>query len=308
MMANESLPMTGDVFAGVIKGIGKGMEGRLHDAAVLTYADLAALSPEEIAVILDGVIGMSPERIKNLDWVGQARNLVGKTPPPGNGFHYATFRVELTLTAEREVHRTRVFDNRKPEREPGKWSGWQEDRLTQFIMKQAGVKRPLPTPAPRTTTHENDLETGKTAVSQPVSPTKTAPSVATNGLAKLTIVEAQAFDSGQTTPTKIVRIHDDWGIQVKWALTEDQVLPQDMEWVISVYLESIGKKAQEYDLPVVKMQKSATNVIVEPDPTQQMDPGVYRLGIAMTGQSPSGDPLPIAAYRDGGMVHFFDAK
>lgn len=148
------------------------------------------------------------------------------------------------------------------------------------------------------------MAASETAVT--VQPTTAAHKAATVQ-ARLTVVEAQAIDTGKTKPTKIVRIHDDWGIQVKWALAEAQQLPQDMQWVVSVYLESIGKKAKEYDLPAATVPKDVTSVIVEPDPGEMIDPGVYRMGVAMTGRSSAGQPLPIAAYRDGGAIQFFDA-
>lgn len=42
-----------------IAGIGAGIERRLHSAGILTYHDLAARSPEEIAASLAGMAGLS---------------------------------------------------------------------------------------------------------------------------------------------------------------------------------------------------------------------------------------------------------
>jgi hypothetical protein len=65
-----------------IAGIGAGIERRLHSADILTYHDLAARSPEEIAASLAGMAGLSAARIASQDWVGQARQLAGSTGPP----------------------------------------------------------------------------------------------------------------------------------------------------------------------------------------------------------------------------------
>jgi Helix-hairpin-helix domain len=43
-----------------IQGIGAAIDRRLHDAGILTYQDLAALTPEQIAASLAGVAGLSP--------------------------------------------------------------------------------------------------------------------------------------------------------------------------------------------------------------------------------------------------------
>jgi len=59
-----------------IAGIGPVLERRLHDAGIVTYQDLAARSPEQIA----GVAGASAASIASQDWTGQARQLAG--PPP----------------------------------------------------------------------------------------------------------------------------------------------------------------------------------------------------------------------------------
>jgi predicted flap endonuclease-1-like 5' DNA nuclease/predicted membrane protein len=53
----------------VIKGIGTTLDRRLKAAGIRTFAQLAALSEEEIATIL----GWTPQRVSNADLAGQAR-------------------------------------------------------------------------------------------------------------------------------------------------------------------------------------------------------------------------------------------
>ena len=55
-----------------IKGLGKVMAGRLHEAGVDTLAQIAAWTDEDISRV--GMqINVSPGRIKREDWVGQAQ-------------------------------------------------------------------------------------------------------------------------------------------------------------------------------------------------------------------------------------------
>jgi hypothetical protein len=59
----------------VINGIGPAVEKRLNGVGVFTFAQLAALSPADIAAAVAGLSGLSTERIIKQDWIGQARKL-----------------------------------------------------------------------------------------------------------------------------------------------------------------------------------------------------------------------------------------
>ena len=60
----------------LINGIGPAVERRLHGVGIYTYAQLAALSPADIAAAVADLAGLSAERIIKQDWIGQARKLV----------------------------------------------------------------------------------------------------------------------------------------------------------------------------------------------------------------------------------------
>lgn len=64
----------------LINGIGPVVEQRLNRVAgIYTYTQLAALSPADIAAAVAGLAGLSAERIKKQDWIGQARKLASKS-------------------------------------------------------------------------------------------------------------------------------------------------------------------------------------------------------------------------------------
>src|SRR6185312_6576595 len=69
----------------LIYGIGPAVEQRLHGVGVYTFAQLAALSPADIAASVSDLAGLTAERILKQDWIGQARRLAEKsaaTEPP----------------------------------------------------------------------------------------------------------------------------------------------------------------------------------------------------------------------------------
>jgi predicted flap endonuclease-1-like 5' DNA nuclease len=59
----------------LIDGIGPDVENRLHRVGIFTFAQLANLSPADIAAAIAGLAGLSAGRIVKQDWIGQARKL-----------------------------------------------------------------------------------------------------------------------------------------------------------------------------------------------------------------------------------------
>src|SRR5436853_855312 len=89
----------------LIRGIGPGVANRLRSAGILSFAQLAALSSDDIAALVAGLAGLSAERIAAQDWIGQAHELASKpsiaprdeTTAPVDHQHYATVAVELLM-------------------------------------------------------------------------------------------------------------------------------------------------------------------------------------------------------------------
>lgn len=74
MSIRSSYPVQNDDFKR-IRGIGPGIERRLYSAHIRTYAELAALTPDDLARKLHGIAGLSGKSIAQQDWIGQARLL-----------------------------------------------------------------------------------------------------------------------------------------------------------------------------------------------------------------------------------------
>jgi predicted flap endonuclease-1-like 5' DNA nuclease len=73
----------------LIKGIGPEIKTRLHNAGILTFAQLSASSPEKIAAV---VAGLSAKRIAKENWIGQARKLASRQKPAKRRIKRAVLR------------------------------------------------------------------------------------------------------------------------------------------------------------------------------------------------------------------------
>lgn len=133
----------------VLRGVGPAVERRLHEAGIVSYEQLAARSPAELAEILAGLVGMTPERIRQHDWAGQCARLAAQ---PADGaaatprMRYATFTVELLLDEAQHARRTRVTHVQSGSEQS--WAGWDSARLAELIAEVAGLQPEAPAPAP----------------------------------------------------------------------------------------------------------------------------------------------------------------
>lgn len=129
----------------LIRGIKTGIENRLYKAGITTYAQLSALSPEEIIMAIGKLVGMTTEHVIEQDWIGQAYQLQSKREQAfvemqshqtrAEHQHYATFTLELLLGNKNEVRRTRIMHLQGEAEET--WAGWEEARVIDFIVNSS---------------------------------------------------------------------------------------------------------------------------------------------------------------------------
>jgi hypothetical protein len=140
---NPVPPIKADDFR-LIKGIGPVLAGRLYDAGVCTYNQLAFLSPAKLAEM---VTGLSVKQISKQDWSGQALKLAKKTQPkppqkdsPKRSIsqHYENFTIEFLLDEKNIIHRTRVVHVQSGDADT--WAGWEVDQLIGFLARHASVR------------------------------------------------------------------------------------------------------------------------------------------------------------------------
>ena len=129
-----------------IQGIGPAKAERLYAAGITRYAQIAKKTPDELAALFSDMIGVTEARLKQQDWIGQAKALAaepgGKSVPPPAGSaqphqHYAVFTVELLLDEALNVRRTRVLHVQSQLDQT--WANWDGEGLLTFIQENAGL-------------------------------------------------------------------------------------------------------------------------------------------------------------------------
>jgi hypothetical protein len=134
-----------------IKGIGGVIARQLQASGIRTYVELAMLPPEAIAKRLSDVVGVSPHRVVNEDWIGQARELAVRVPDDdehllaGSGQHYENFVVRIRLDDDNDVRSTTIEHIQSGESK--RWAAWERAKLAEFIEAQAELS-PHAVPGP----------------------------------------------------------------------------------------------------------------------------------------------------------------
>jgi hypothetical protein len=140
------------------------LERRLHAAGILTFADLADLTPNEAEERLGKVPPTMARKLRTGAWVGEARARAEEASgPPKEAHEQATtgsrdsgptdhpqprmeaFTLKLSLDADGAIERTTILHARSKVEEA--WPGWASDRLQQFVQRYCPPSR-RPTPEP----------------------------------------------------------------------------------------------------------------------------------------------------------------
>jgi len=273
-----------------VTGIGLVTERRLHDAGILTFAQLGVMSPADIYALVRDIRGMSIERIAEQDWSGKALELASESglaeshPSAASGGrqHYATFTVELLLDEDNNVRRTRVVHIQSEDEVP--WPGWAERQMVEFIVQHAALRLPSPKPVP-----------------QPKPPDSLT----------LEITEATTQEVDSVAPSNVINTNQAWSIHTEWELSGATVDMLTGNWLVQAHLESMGP-GQEYSLPAGGGARVPLSDFTEPEGTiytyqyghdinaaaGAVAAGVYRFVVAVTWEKEGGMP--------GDLVDFFE--
>lgn len=130
-----------------IRGIGPNVAARLSSVGILTYGQLASLSPADAMTLLSDITGLSTELISQQDWIGQATRLANPAPENTNSddsTDYARFSLELRLDEDNEVQHTKI--QHVQSKAEYLWDGWQAEKLVEAITKSAALRFKLKHP------------------------------------------------------------------------------------------------------------------------------------------------------------------
>jgi hypothetical protein len=137
-----------------IAGIEQRIARRLHEAGVLTYADLATRSTDEIIRLLPDISGLSPARVGT--WRSRAQELAATVTGTGNqiaesvgdGQHYESFIVRVLRDVDGSIRSTTIQHVRTAEMM--RWAAWEREALLDFVEMRAAAtlsQRPAEAPA-----------------------------------------------------------------------------------------------------------------------------------------------------------------
>ena len=161
----------------MIGGIGPGIENRLHRAGILTFEQLADRTPDEIGALVAGVIGLTPEHIRDMNWIGKAQDLAArqaKSDRPAddaaaNGRqHYASFTMELLLDEANSVRRTRLVHVQTGHKDT--WPGWDGTRLLDCVIRRSELHIPAAEPSGHDDHEAIEPFSDRASVTEPVAP------------------------------------------------------------------------------------------------------------------------------------------
>ncbi len=283
-----------------IHGIGGGLEARLNQAGILTYEQLAAQTPEDLAMLLKEMIGMTVKRISKQDWVGQARQYAGESPdeasPDEDALlqeavpdrqHYETFTLELLLGEDQNVRRTRVFHVQDGTQES--WAGWDEERLTAFLAGQAGFALSEET----VFKEEGPIEVSVEFAEKPKAPTK------------LNLADFQVVSIDTRAPAQLLPSDQPFGVVMTLDLSD---LPEEL-------LASLSYQAQIYARPLGSQDRSliasseAARLVEDLGKIQLegsgLPEGIYRISADLTvhlSEPEANDRVALPLHSEGSLV------
>ena len=303
----------------LIRGIGPGVAQRLHRAGVLTFAQLADMLPEEIAMLVSDLAGLSAQRIVKQDWIGQARALAREQAldkaeenqiPPTLRQHYATFTVELLLDEENDVRRTRVMHVQAGDEES--WAGWEEARLSAFFVQRAGL---IPTAAalihPTVAQHDSAVPNEELRSSadeanevvaievQPIQRTLVPRS--TLHLTELAVVSADSESSH-----RLLQVGQPFDVRLSLDF-KDVALDSPLNYTASIYAKSLDGRPRQLlgEAEGIIEQTGDVSIRVE---NMTLDLGIYRLEAALVATFSSSLPEQrpgLTAMFEGGLIRVY---
>lgn len=290
--ATEMSLMQKDDFK-LIHGIGPGIEKRLHAAGILTYAQLASMTPDQVVSALGNMIGLTKTRVIDQEWIENARELAATATPDElsdriSRQHYATFTVELLLDGENNVRRTRAVYIQADKEET--WASWDEARLMSFFTQHgelnlAQIEAPIP---------------GTIETSQMIEPS------GLHGSLRLDKAHVTPLQTGR--PGRILARNQPFEINLAVDLT-DLVMPPEANigYAAQVFAKTLGVGSRQM-IGETRGDFSSAEMIEMKVNNQGLSEGTYRididLAISQLPLEPAGQP-EMEVLLDGGLLKVF---
>lgn len=277
----------------LIDGIGPGIEKRLHAAGILSYDQLAAMTPDQVLEALGDMIGLTKKRIIDKDWIGQGRQRAATATRVDSSDresrqHYATFTVELLLDGENRVRRTRSVYIQEDQEET--WAGWDEYRLMAFFTQHGDFNL-----------SQSETTSTEEAERLPMpAPTTLGGSV---HLDKTNVISLQ---SGH--PGRVLARNQPFEINLFVDL-EELTLPTEANigYAAQIFAKALGVGSQQ-KIGEIHGDFRTADVVEMTVKNQGLEEGTYRIGVNLALSQLSSEPTTqpeMEVLLDGGLLKVF---
>ncbi|MEN9934935.1 MAG: ribosomal protein [Chloroflexota bacterium] len=270
-----------------IQGIGRGVESRIHAAGVLTYADLAQLTPEQLAGMLVGLAHVTADRIEKQDWIGQARALARESAESvklaerdGTAQQLEVFTVELLLGEDRSVRRTRVRHVKSGADEV--WAGWDEARLAGTVAAHA----------------ELGAEASQASVGQTVRAGQTR-----GDLPALNVHQVEVITPEKGSAHSLLRAGSPYTVQVMAELDGEIAEDDALDYMAHIYMRQMGSGNRQLAGEAHGELHHGGRIVIDV-PGVALKPGLYRLEAVVMLKPRPDEHMPRAIF-EGRMLQVF---
>jgi hypothetical protein len=287
------IPLTQKDDFKLINGIGPGIERRLHAAGILTYAQLATMTPEQVVSALGNMIGLTTKRVIDQEWLEQSHALAATTPPdePTDHMsrqHYATFTVELLLDDENNVRRTRAVYIQADKEET--WAGWDEAKLLAFFTQHG----------------ELNLSQNVVSSAEEVEPIREEEPAGLHGKLRLDKAQITTIQTGR--PGRILASDQPFEINLAVDLAE-LIIPAEANvgYAAQVFAKTLGVGSQQ-KIGEAHGDFSPADMVEMTVKNQGLSEGTYRIGVDLALSQlplePASQP-EMEVLLDGGLLKVF---
>jgi hypothetical protein len=257
------------------------------------------------------MVGFSPERIADEEWIKQAQELQPLTESenkdsvvnPKGGMHYTVFTVEFLLDDDNEVRRTSI-KNVQTQTQTS-WASWDPSRLTGYFIEDAGLNIPHPEEEqiPQLQTEQTVQTSAPLMEKQPAVAISTAPIRGEISLQKMMI---KGIDC-ETTPQQIHSEHP-FTLQLTLDLHNLEFpTEQLMDYSAVIFAKPLSAEPRQM-LTETEGNLRLANYVVLEIADLKLAPGIFRLE-AFVRLIPSGATLAqmqdLMAMIESSTIHVF---
>ncbi len=283
--------LRGDDFQ-IINNINSIVESRLYQSGILTFEELAALTPEQIFKKVGCLTGFTLKQVIEQDWVGQAQKLSEKHDLMNGSKESEGFILNLFLNKQKLVHSTQILHVNSDEGE--KWNGWDSNRLQNFIISHSGVVLPKTKAVKERVSakpRKPQVQVTNVALTEPVTPAE--PSIAAQAempqikpsiqQPEIAFRAIELISSTSGTPSKFLLKGEPFEICLSIDRERTrQKFETAMDYTATIFAKSIDT-SQRVNLGVGQGVIFKTDEAIRVKiPKQDLVPGAYRLEAALS--------------------------